>query len=930
MDLRTWGAWTTTGLALWASLGELDVAGGADGAVRVAMLPPLPLLAAAILLAWLAGWVLGLGAPARSRADETLPLYALVTLVLPYLPWLPDALPVLRVFAGPARYIVWLLVVAQVVWSAFGAGRGRRVVARVRAWSAARLYVTIFAANLLVFGTAALVVAPSGLRPGGDEPHYLIITQSLLQDGDLQIENNHQQRDYRQYYNDVLEPHALARGVNGAVYSVHHVGLPVLVAPFFALGGYPAVVLAMLLMAAAAAALAWVWVRRHTGSVAAATFACAAVSLSVAYLFSAGTVYPETAAALAVMLAVAVGLRGDGATTPAPTVWRSLMVACAAGALPWLSAKYAVMSAALIAVAVRRVWADRAAAGSRQARLAALVLPYAVSIAGWFLFFQLTWGSPWPSAAYGGASETQMSLWNLRRGVPGLLFDQEYGLLSYTPVLGLAVLGSWHQWRAGGAARVLAVEVGLVFGVLLATVAGHAMWWGGSSVPARFLVSGLPLLALPVAWEYRRVAAQADRRAAYRLLLLVGIGISAAVLLSPGMSALANRRDGVSRLLQWLSPDWHLWAHAPDFIAQPLRWGLVQAVIWIGCLTASALLFAALSGRSPRAAAATRVGRGLAFLRADATLGASLVLVTLLTPLALGGQLKPDVRPEDRARIGLLESFDPHARPVAIRYDPLSAVSASAVPSLFELSAQPGSRRSSQPVPLLLNARFGLPAGRYRVVLSPLAGPDAPTLSGGLVLQGGRHGGTLAAWSVEAPPGSSWNDTFDLPVDVGFIGFRASGRLTSAVGNLRVIPLRVIPTLDRPAASDVLGSATLGDRFVFLFHDGASFPEEDGFWVRGAAPASVSVLSRTGRLTLPVELRLRNGPVANTVHIVTPGAVTDVVMGPGEIRTVRLTPTPLDGTLRMIIHPQSGFVPADHEPGNRDTRLLGCWVEVVG
>jgi hypothetical protein len=31
-------------------------------------------------------------------------------LVLPYLPWLPDRLPVLRAAAGPARYLAWPVV----------------------------------------------------------------------------------------------------------------------------------------------------------------------------------------------------------------------------------------------------------------------------------------------------------------------------------------------------------------------------------------------------------------------------------------------------------------------------------------------------------------------------------------------------------------------------------------------------------------------------------------------------------------------------------------------------------------------------------------------------------------------------------------------------------------------------------------------------
>ena len=97
-------------------------------------------------------------------------------------------------------------------------------------------------ASAAVLTTLALVATAWALSPrlpGGDEPHYLIITQSLLEDGDLRIENNHQARDYASYFHGTLNPDFLHRGRNEVIYSIHAPGLPVLVAPLFATHAIP-------------------------------------------------------------------------------------------------------------------------------------------------------------------------------------------------------------------------------------------------------------------------------------------------------------------------------------------------------------------------------------------------------------------------------------------------------------------------------------------------------------------------------------------------------------------------------------------------------------------------------------------------------------------------------------------------------------------
>ncbi len=238
------------------------------------------------------------GLPATTTFDVLLPAAASGLLLLPYLPWLPDAPPILRLLAGPGRALVWFTIVALI---ARGFWRGLPGRARLAEASPRVVAAVLFVVGTLICGATASVFARTILLPGGDEPHYLVIAQSLWRDGDLKIENNHTRGDYHEYFEGDLRPHYLRRGTDREIYSIHPIGVSVLLTPVYAIGGYTLVVWAMAAMASAAGALAWLLAYRTSGSRTAATMAWLACCVNGPWVFNSFAVYPEVPAALAVM-----------------------------------------------------------------------------------------------------------------------------------------------------------------------------------------------------------------------------------------------------------------------------------------------------------------------------------------------------------------------------------------------------------------------------------------------------------------------------------------------------------------------------------------------------------------------------------------------------------------------------------------------------
>src|SRR5205809_6841739 len=127
----------------------------------------------------------------------------------------------------------------------------------------------------------------------------------------------------------------------------------------------------------------------------------------------------------------------------------------------------------------------------RALRLATFGISPAISAIAFFLFFQIIYGTPNPSVVYGGAPSMSLSAGTLVRGVPGLLFDQQFGLIPNAPVYLCAVAGMVVMlWRGP---RRLPLELLFMIVPYFLIAASFTSWWGGTTPPARSFVPLPPL-----------------------------------------------------------------------------------------------------------------------------------------------------------------------------------------------------------------------------------------------------------------------------------------------------------------------------------------------------------------------------------------------------------------------------------------------------
>lgn len=410
----------------------------------------------------------------------------------------------------------------------------------------------------------------------GDEPHYLLITRSLLSDGDTNLFNNYRNKDYLQFYPGELESHARpGKKGHGYEYSKHTPGLPLMLIPPFLFGENLGKLVAPLAhdptlqpkilvltlrisMAIVAALLCWIFflfARDFTKNPNVAFLSWLIFAVTSPLLFYSHLIYPEIPASL-IMIIIFYRFLSRKALSPLSYLWIGLGTAF----LPWLGVKYIILSLGLFGIVLTKYWKS----SLKKGRNTLLFLAPLLVSGGLFLFHLWSlYGNIWPSSLYRGylpsGSSPSLAIFHLRfneffRWGLSYLFDQRIGIFPYSPIYLIAIPGAVILLRE----RKPKIFPLIGIFILYWGFCSLAYYTGGYCPPGRTLLPVLWILALfmaaAIAWGKNSCSIPVQR-----LLLFSSIGVSIIGAKNPmllyhqGLAAFLNPSGRYSNLLNSLS-----------------------------------------------------------------------------------------------------------------------------------------------------------------------------------------------------------------------------------------------------------------------------------------------------------------------------------------------------------------------------------------
>lgn len=372
-----------------------------------------------------------------------------------------------------------------------------------------RCWLIFLVAELLFILTSWLLIHKQVIL-GGDEPHYLVIAQSIAHDGDINVFNQYARELYREFIDVPLDPHArIGKGFK-VWYSYGHLpGLSLTLAPFFLVKLTPLLLYFLIrsylgLFAGLLGVLIYLFALKLWSNRSLAFF------ISVTYLFTAPVffygvhIFAELQASLLILSSLYLILYAKP--------WKKeylkyLLAGLLLGITVFWGLKYAIFIG-LLGFGFFLYWVRQK---KYKQALLFIILPIVMQVL-FFAFLYYAYGNFQPMSIYNGVmtAEEQKAYDENMEQIPlqmrvetllGIFFDQRDGLITYNPFYLLFFPGLWLAFRKYRQywPHILIASTGFAFIFFI----GYSTVRAGYCPQARYLVPSAWALMLFAVIYYR-------------------------------------------------------------------------------------------------------------------------------------------------------------------------------------------------------------------------------------------------------------------------------------------------------------------------------------------------------------------------------------------------------------------------------------------
>ncbi len=313
--------------------------------------------------------------------------------------------------------------------------------------------------------------------PTGDEPIYLLVAHSIVNDADLDLRNNYENKDYSRFFPGELKPQEIEH--NGRLVSYHPVLISLIIAPFYGMMGRQGVSIIIAVICALIAAIIMLMADEIIKNRGKAFLVSVFSALSLPLIMFSNQICADTISALLITGAFYMIFREKGG---------GVLPAITTGLILWAHPRNIPVYGILIVMGILFNRKDIK-------KLSFFILINLTLAAALFWFNYIIYGSLIPRQTQDDIPVHQVFGFNMA-GILGLLFDKEFGLFIYTPLFILLPSAYILLYKKDRKLALWSLAMLLPY---YALISSWADWRGGGGSSPRFLLQVLPFIVLPLA-----------------------------------------------------------------------------------------------------------------------------------------------------------------------------------------------------------------------------------------------------------------------------------------------------------------------------------------------------------------------------------------------------------------------------------------------